>query len=155
VVTNGPIVLPPDDMRVWSPGGMILTGGNRRTWRKTCPSATLFTINPTWTDPGTNLGLRSQRLATNCLSHSTASGSLLMFRIVIWDVLPCKIIVDNYFTRQYIPEDNSEHHIRRCENLKSHMFLTQFKWLSYCKCYRLSVLTIFSIHDMLDQELKV
>jgi hypothetical protein len=28
--------------------------------------------------------------------------------------------VDNYFTRQYIPEDNSEHHTRRHENLKSH-----------------------------------
>jgi hypothetical protein len=27
--------------------------------------------------------------------------------------------VDNYFTRQYIPEDNSEHHTRRPENLKS------------------------------------
>jgi hypothetical protein len=30
--------------------------------------------------------------------------------------------VDNYFTRQYIPEDNSEHHTRRRENLKSHKF---------------------------------
>jgi hypothetical protein len=29
----------------------------------------------------------------------------MMFRIVFWDVLPCKIIVDNYFTGQ---EDNSE-----------------------------------------------
>jgi bifunctional pyridoxal-dependent enzyme with beta-cystathionase and maltose regulon repressor activities len=29
-----------------------------------------------------------------------------MFRIVLWDVLPCKIIVDNYFTRQYIAELN-------------------------------------------------
>jgi hypothetical protein len=28
--------------------------------------------------------------------------------------------VDNYFTRQYIPEDNSEHHTCRRENLKSH-----------------------------------
>jgi hypothetical protein len=28
--------------------------------------------------------------------------------------------VDNYFTRQYIPEDNSELHTRRHENLKSH-----------------------------------
>jgi hypothetical protein len=28
--------------------------------------------------------------------------------------------VDNYFTRQYIPEDNSEHHTLRRENLKSH-----------------------------------
>jgi hypothetical protein len=30
--------------------------------------------------------------------------------------------VDNYFTRQYIPEDNSEHHTRRRENLKSHIY---------------------------------
>jgi hypothetical protein len=30
--------------------------------------------------------------------------------------------VDNYFTRQYIPEDNSELHTRRRENLKSHSF---------------------------------
>jgi hypothetical protein len=28
---------------------------------------------------------------------------------------------DNYFTRQYIPEDNSELHTRRRENLKSHI----------------------------------
>jgi hypothetical protein len=28
--------------------------------------------------------------------------------------------VDNYFTWQYIPEDKSELHIRRRENLKSH-----------------------------------
>jgi hypothetical protein len=27
--------------------------------------------------------------------------------------------VDSHFTRQYIPEDNSEHHTRRRENLKS------------------------------------
>jgi hypothetical protein len=32
--------------------------------------------------------------------------------------------VDNYFTRQYIPEDNSEHHTRRRENLKSHLWET-------------------------------
>jgi hypothetical protein len=63
----------------------------------------------------------------------------IMFRIVFWGVLPCKMIVDrrfrgayclhhqeietsvyNHFTRQYIPEDNSEHHTRRRENLKSH-----------------------------------
>jgi hypothetical protein len=28
---------------------------------------------------------------------------------------------DNHFTRQYNPEDNSEHHTRRRENLKSHV----------------------------------
>jgi hypothetical protein len=32
-----------------------------------------------------------------------------------------KTSVDNHFTRQYIPEDNSEHHTRRHENLKSHV----------------------------------
>jgi hypothetical protein len=32
-----------------------------------------------------------------------------------------KTSVDNHFTRQYTPEDNSEHHTRRLENLKSHM----------------------------------
>jgi hypothetical protein len=45
----------------------------------------------------------------------------VLFRIVFWDVLPCKIIVDKYFTWQYIPEDNSEHHTRHRENLKSHI----------------------------------
>jgi hypothetical protein len=29
--------------------------------------------------------------------------------------------VDNHFTWQYIPEDNSEHHTCRRENLKSHI----------------------------------
>jgi hypothetical protein len=51
----------------------------------------------------------------------------LMFRIVFWDVLMMEAVrtsetsVDNYFTRQYIPEDNSEHHTRRREKFKSHM----------------------------------
>jgi hypothetical protein len=58
----------------------------------------------------------------------------MKFRIVFWDVLPFKIIVDrrtsetsvdNYFTRQYIPEDNSELHTRRRENLKSHIISEQ------------------------------
>jgi hypothetical protein len=35
---------------------------------------------------------------------------MALFRVVFWD-----------FTRQYIPEDNSEHHTRRRENLKSHI----------------------------------
>jgi hypothetical protein len=30
--------------------------------------------------------------------------------------------VDNHLTWQYIPEDNSEHHTRRRENFKSHMY---------------------------------
>jgi hypothetical protein len=50
----------------------ILTGENRRTRRKICPSATLSTTNPTWIDPGANPGLRGERPATNDLSHGTA-----------------------------------------------------------------------------------
>jgi hypothetical protein len=46
-------------------GGMILTGKNCRTRRKTCPSA-LSTTNPTWTDTD----LRGERPKTNHLSHS-------------------------------------------------------------------------------------
>jgi hypothetical protein len=44
--------------------------------------------------------------------------------------------VDNHFTRQYIPEDNSEHHTRilRSENLKSHieLWLTDVQKLWIC-----------------------
>jgi hypothetical protein len=42
---------------------------NRRTRRKTCPSSTLSTTNPTWIDMGANPGLRGERPATNDLSH--------------------------------------------------------------------------------------
>jgi hypothetical protein len=60
----------------WSTDGMKLTGENRSTRRKTCPSATLFTTNPTWTEPGSNPGLRGERPATNLLSHGTAKNGL-------------------------------------------------------------------------------
>jgi hypothetical protein len=65
----------------------------------------------------------------------------MKFRFIFWDELLCKIIadrlialmmeaartsetsIDNYFTRQYIPEDKSELHTRRRENLRSHIKL--------------------------------
>jgi hypothetical protein len=59
-------------MRVDSCGGMILTGENWRTQRKTCPSAIMSIINPTWTNPDVNPGLHSERPATNPLNHGTA-----------------------------------------------------------------------------------
>jgi hypothetical protein len=49
-----------------------LTGENRKSRRKTCPSATLSTTNATWIDPGANPGLHGERPATNYLSHGTA-----------------------------------------------------------------------------------
>jgi hypothetical protein len=59
---------------------MKLTGENRsiRTRRKTCPSVTLSTTNPTWTDPGSNPGLRGERPATNRISHGTAIASNIL-----------------------------------------------------------------------------
>jgi hypothetical protein len=51
---------------------MKLTGENRSTRGKTCPSANLPTTNPTWKDPGSKPGLRGGRPATNRLSHGTA-----------------------------------------------------------------------------------
>jgi hypothetical protein len=62
----------PDDMSLESDGGMILTGENRRTRRKTCPSTILSTTKPTWIDPGTNPCLRGERPATNDLRNGTA-----------------------------------------------------------------------------------
>jgi hypothetical protein len=68
-------------MSLESEGGMILTGENRRTRRKTCPSATLSTTNPTWIVPGANPGLRGERPATDDLSHGTALFDMLQYGI--------------------------------------------------------------------------
>jgi hypothetical protein len=80
-------------------------------------------------------GLRSCNSPRTCISKTRKNGehnnrhsvwvltaASMMFRIVFWDILPCKMIgslmmeavrtsdtsVDNHFTRQYISEDNSE-----------------------------------------------
>jgi hypothetical protein len=46
---------------------MKLTGEKRSTRGKTCPSATLSTTNPTWTDPGSNPRLRGKKPVANRL----------------------------------------------------------------------------------------
>jgi hypothetical protein len=51
---------------------MKLTGENQSTRRKTWPSATLSTTNPTWTEPGSNPDLPGGMPAANRLSHGTA-----------------------------------------------------------------------------------
>jgi hypothetical protein len=50
---------------------MKLTGEDRNTRGKTCPSVTLPTTNPTCTDPGSNTGLGAGRPAANRVSHGT------------------------------------------------------------------------------------
>jgi hypothetical protein len=56
---------------------MKLTGENQRTRGKTCPSATLSTTNPTWTDLGSNPGLHGGRPVANFLSHGTPLAPVL------------------------------------------------------------------------------
>jgi hypothetical protein len=68
--------------------------------------------------------------------------------LIVEAVRASETSVDNHFTRQYIPEDNSEHHTHRRENLKSHMLLDDWHscfiisrsciWLS---THKLTVLT--------------
>jgi hypothetical protein len=56
---------------VWSTGAMLVTGENRRTRRKTCPSDIISTANPTWTEMGWKKCLRRDRLTTNSLQNDT------------------------------------------------------------------------------------
>jgi hypothetical protein len=69
---------------------MKLTGENRSTRGKTCTSATLSTTNLTWTDPGSNPDLRSDRPVTNRLSHGMTLFGLLLFNSyrfsLLWDL---------------------------------------------------------------------
>jgi hypothetical protein len=57
------------DERRWND---IDRGKTEELGRKTCPSATSPTTNPTWIDLGANPGLRGERPATNDLSHGTS-----------------------------------------------------------------------------------
>jgi hypothetical protein len=58
--------------RVPSIGGIIVTGEDRRIRRKPRHSATLSTINPTWTTLALGPGFRGDRPASNSLSQAKA-----------------------------------------------------------------------------------
>jgi hypothetical protein len=47
--------------------------GEPKYSEKTCPSAALFTTNPTWPDAGSNQGRRAKKTATNLLSYNMTS----------------------------------------------------------------------------------
>jgi hypothetical protein len=59
--------------------------------------------------------------------------------------------VDNYFTRQYIPEDKSELHTRRRENLKSHIILLHIGALIY-RAFHLKRITNYCTRTPFNQE---
>jgi hypothetical protein len=102
-VTNEPIVHSPDDTSMESDGGMILTGENRRTRRKTCPSATLSTINHTWTDPDVNPGLRGKAGDYPSEPWHGQVAWLVGDNLLLRDFEPCGII----FTRCVLLESLS------------------------------------------------
>jgi hypothetical protein len=78
VATNRSTVHATGDMWIWTTMVELQwLGKTEKLKRKTCPSATLSTTNPTWINPGVNLGLRSERLAANQLSHGTANPILI------------------------------------------------------------------------------
>jgi hypothetical protein len=66
---------------------VIVTAENRRTRRKTCPSATFSTTHPRWTDLGTNPGRRGEKPATKrpVLWHG-----LLGHLTLLYSYLDCK-----------------------------------------------------------------
>jgi hypothetical protein len=50
----------------------------------------------------------------NCVRFQVLTAASMMFRIVFWDVLPCKVIVDRRFRGAYCLHhqgSNSEHHM--------------------------------------------
>jgi hypothetical protein len=52
---------------------MILTGEIKNPQRETCSIATLCATNSTWSDPGTNPGLRGDRPVSDSVTHGPAS----------------------------------------------------------------------------------
>jgi hypothetical protein len=50
---------------IWNSGGMILTGTDGRTRRKTCPNVTFSTTNSTWTNLGSKPGFYGKKTAIN------------------------------------------------------------------------------------------
>jgi hypothetical protein len=78
-----PIVPAPDD-----DGWLLVWSSRRNNWQgkpknseETCPSAALFTTNPTWPNPGPTPGLRGGKIAINRLSYGTSYK--IIFRVTI------------------------------------------------------------------------
>jgi hypothetical protein len=69
--TNSPIVHPPGDTWAWRTTVEWYWQGKAKNLEETCPNATLSTTNLTWTNPGSNPGLRCERPATDRLNNDT------------------------------------------------------------------------------------
>jgi hypothetical protein len=84
VATNRPIFPPPDDIQVWkATTERHLEVKTQKTWRKTCPTVTSSTKNPTWPDLGINLDLHGERLLIVCHYFYMNSTTHIFFRITV------------------------------------------------------------------------
>jgi hypothetical protein len=57
-----------NQIQVSNIGGVILWRENRSTWRRTCPSSSLYTTNLMWPGLELNWVICTKSLTTNCLS---------------------------------------------------------------------------------------
>jgi hypothetical protein len=71
-------------------------------------------------------GWASEPVWTQRLEEKSFTQFAMMIALMMEAARTFETSVGNYFTRQYIPEDKSELHTRRRENLKSH------RGLRYC-----------------------
>jgi hypothetical protein len=78
-----PILPALDNRWLWSNWWNEDWQGKPKYTEKTCPSATLFTINPTGPDPGPNLARRGGKPASNTLSYGAAIVAGLMVRLCV------------------------------------------------------------------------
>jgi hypothetical protein len=101
---------------------MILAGENRRTRRKTCPSATLSTTNPTWIDPGANSGLHSEKPATNRLSHGTAA----WLKYLTYHLVP--VLAPNYKQHSLSPAEVRKVCCSSTERYVRCVYMNLFGW---------------------------
>jgi hypothetical protein len=63
------------------------------------------------------LSVTGKNIKSGCeISSSQGGGNDVHSSLMMEAVRTSETSVDNYFTRQYIPEDNSEHKIRLFEN---------------------------------------
>jgi hypothetical protein len=72
VATDWPVVACPEWLWWWRIRWNEDWHGKPKYSEKTHPSATLSTTDPTWPDPGSNLGCCSGKPATNCFSYGMA-----------------------------------------------------------------------------------
>jgi hypothetical protein len=109
---NSPVVHPPDDIWVWSPGGMILTEENWRTRRRTYPSAALSTINPTWNVLGLS-AVRAQQITTRAMTWPKYPHNLRWLLELTVTAVSAEVVVGSHCFNNV-----NQGHCCACYNLK-------------------------------------